>query len=164
MRLVSLAVNKLPPVKRIQILSMVCEGSSMRSSAHVANVSINTVTKLLEDAGRACAAYRDEHVRGVKAKRIQCDEVWAYCYAKQKNVVTAMAASQDSAGDVWTWTALEAETKLIVSYLSGGRDAEYAKALMDDLQGRIVNRVQLTTEGYKAYLEAVEGAFGADVD
>ncbi len=137
----------------------------MRSiSRRVADVSINTVTKLLEDAGRVCAAYHDEHVRGVKAKRIQCDEVWAYCYAKQKNVPTAKAAPQDAAGDVWTWTALEGETKLIVSYLSGGRDAEYAKALMDDLQGRLANRVQLTTDGYKAYLEAVEGVFGADVD
>jgi IS1 family transposase len=157
-------MNKLPTAKRVQVLSMLCEGSSMRSISRVADISINTVTKLLEDAGRACAAYHDEHVRGVKARRIQCDEVWAYCYAKQKNVPTAKAAPEDAAGDVWTWTAIEAETKLIVSYLSGGRDAEYAKALMDDLQGRIANRVQLTTDGHKAYLQAVEGAFGADID
>src|SRR5215212_2286742 len=157
-------MKKLPLAKRVQVLSMLCEGSSMRSISRVADVSINTVTKLLEDAGRACAAHHDQHVRGVKAKRIQCDEVWAYCYAKQKNVPTAKAAPQDAAGDVWTWTALESETKLIVSYLSGGRDAEYAKALMDDLKARIANRAQLTTDGHKAYLEAVEGAFGADVD
>ncbi len=157
-------MNRLPTVKRIQILSMLCEGASMRSVSRVVDVSINSVTALLEDAGRACVAYHDEYVRGVKARRIQCDEVWAYCYAKQKNVPTAKAAPQDAAGDVWTWTALDADSKLIVSYLSGGRDAEYAKALMDDLKGRLANRVQLTSDGHKAYLEAVEGAFGADID
>src|SRR5690349_11286304 len=157
-------MNRLPTAKRVQILSLLCEGSSMRSISRVVDVSINTVTALLEDAGRACAAYHDEHVRGVKAKRIQCDEVWAFCYAKQKNVETAKAAPADAAGDVWTWTALDADTKLIVSYVSGGRDAEYANAFMQDVAGRLANRVQLTTDGHKPYLEAVEGAFGADID
>jgi len=156
-------MNKLPLAKRVQILNMLCEGSSMRSISRVVDVSINTVTKLLVYAGTACAAYHDAHVRNVKAKRIQCDEIWAFCYSKQKNVSGAKAAV-DGAGDVWTWTALETETKLMVSYLSGGRDSEYAMALMDDLRGRLANRVQLTTDGHKAYLNAVEEAFGDDID
>lgn len=135
----------------------------MRSISRVVDVSINTVTKLLVDAGNACAAYHDEHVRGVKAARVQCDEIWAYCYAKQKNVAAAKSAP-DVAGDVWTWTAIDADSKLVISYLSGGRDGEYALALMDDLRSRLANRVQLTTDGHKAYLVAVEEAFGADVD
>lgn len=156
-------MNKLPLTKRVQILSMLVEGSSMRSISRVAGVSINTVTKLLIDAGEACAAYHDETVQGVKAKRVQCDEIWSFCYAKQKNV--AAAKRQDLAyGDVWTWTALDADSKMIVSYMVGGRDSEYAMGLIDDLRQRLANRVQLTTDGHKAYLEAVEGAFGADVD
>ncbi len=156
-------MNKLPLAKRVQILNMLCEGSSMRSISRVVDVSINTVTKLLVDAGTACAAYHDAHVRNVKATRIQCDEIWAFCYAKAKNVKGAKAAV-DGAGDVWTWTALETETKLMVSYLSGSRDSEYAMALMDDLRQRLANRVQLTTDGHKAYLNAVEEAFGDDID
>lgn len=156
-------MNKLPTAKRVQILSMLCEGSSMRSISRVVDVSINTVTKLLEDAGAACAEHHNATVRGVKAKRVQCDEIWAFCYAKQKNVETAKAAPEE-AGDVWTWTALDADTKLIVSYLIGGRDADYANEFMEDVAGRLASRVQLTTDGLKAYLDAVEGAFGADVD
>jgi IS1 family transposase len=156
-------MNKLPVAKRAQILSMLCEGSSMRAITRVTGVSLNTVTKLLIDAGKACDAYHDEHVRGVKATRIQCDEVWAFCYSKQKNVAAAKAAPE-GAGDVWTWTALEAGSKLLVSYMVGGRDSEYAMMLMDDLRGRLANRVQLTTDGHKAYLSAVEEAFGDDID
>src|ERR1700730_2902805 len=156
-------MNKLPVAKRAQILSMLCEGSSMRAITRITGVSLNTVTKLLIDAGKACWAYHDEHVRGVKATRIQCDEIWAVCYSKQRNVRTAKAAPQ-GAGDVWTWTAIEASNKLMVSFMVGGRDGEYALALMDDLRGRLANRVQLTTDGHKAYLSAVEEAFGAEVD
>lgn len=156
-------MNKLPLAKRVQVLSMLCEGSSMRSISRVVDVSINTVTKLLEDAGRACAEHHEQTVRGVKAKRVQCDEIWAFCYAKEKNIVTANAAPED-AGDVWTWTAIEADTKLIISYLVGGRDAGYANEFMDDVAGPLANRVQLTTDGHKTYLDAVEGAFGADID
>lgn len=158
-----LGMNKLPVAKRAQILSMLCEGSSMRSVSRVVDVSINTVAKLLADAGEACAGFHDKAVRGVKAKRIQCDEIWAFCYAKQRNVATAKAAP-DQAGDIWTWTALDADSKLIVSYLVGGRDAGYATAFMEDVAARLASRVQLTTDGLKAYLDAVEGAFGADVD
>jgi IS1 family transposase len=156
-------MNKLPLAKRVQILSMLCEGSSMRAITRVAGISLNTVTKLLIDAGKACDAYHDQHVRGVKATRVQCDEIWAFCYSKQKNVMIAKAAPE-GAGDVWTWTALEASSKLILSYMVGGRDSEYAMALMDDLRSRIVNRVQLTTDGHRAYLSAVEEAFGDDID
>jgi IS1 family transposase len=156
-------MNKLPLAKRIQILAMLCEGSSMRSISRVADVSINTVTKLLEDAGEACLAIHDDMVRNVKASRIQCDEIWSFAYAKQKNVATAKAAPA-GAGDVWTWTAIDADTKLIVSYLVSDRSGEAAMDLMDDLRQRLANRVQLTTDGHKAYLDAVEGAFGADVD
>jgi IS1 family transposase len=156
-------MNRLPRDKRIQILSMLCEGSSMRSISRVADVSINTVDKLLRDAGQACVAFHDEHVRNVKSRRVQCDEIWSFIYSKQKNVATAKR--KDLAyGDVWTWTAIDADSKLILSYLVGGRDSEYAMVLMDDLRARLVNRVQLTTDGHSAYLQAVEGAFGADVD
>lgn len=135
----------------------------MRAITRVTGVSLNTVTKLLIDAGKACAAYHDDNVRNVKAQRIQCDEIWAFCYSKQRNVAAAKAAPAD-AGDVWTWTALEASSKLLISYMVGGRDGEYAMALMDDLRARLANRVQLTTDGHKAYLNAVEEAFGADID
>ncbi|MFG1277164.1 IS1 family transposase [Xanthobacter autotrophicus] len=156
-------MNKLPLAKRVQILSMLCEGSSMRSISRVADVSINTVSKLLVDAGKACAAFHDEKVRGVTSKRIQCDEIWSFTYAKAKNVAGAKAAPEE-AGDTWTWTALDADSKLIVSWLVGGRDSEHAMAFMDDLRSRLANRVQLTTDGHRAYLEAVEGAFGGDID
>jgi len=156
-------MNKLPLEKRVQILSMLCEGASMRAVSRVVDVSINTVTKLLVDAGLACARFHDEAVRGVKAKRVQCDEIWSFCYAKAKNVPTAKAAPE-GAGDVWTWTALDSDSKLIVSYLIGGRDSEYALAFMDDLRSRLANRVQLTTDGHRAYLNAVEEAFGDDID
>lgn len=156
-------MNKLPLAKRVQILSMLVEGSSMRSISRVVDVSINTVSGLLVDAGKACAAHHDATVRGVRSRRIQADEIWSFCYAKQKNVETAKAAPEE-AGDVWTWTALDADSKLIVSYLIGGRDAAYAHEFMQDVAGRLANRVQLTTDGLKAYLDAVEGAFGADID
>ena len=158
-----MGMNKLPLSKRAQILAMLCEGSSMRSISRVADVSINTVSKLLVEAGEACLILHDETVRNVKAGRIQCDEIWSFCHAKAKNVATAKAAPE-GAGDVWTWTAIDADTKLIVSYFVGDRSGESAMVLMDDLQARLANRVQLTTDGHKAYLEAVEGAFGSDVD
>ncbi len=156
-------MNKLPLEKRVQILAMLCEGSSMRSISRVSDVSINTVSKLLVDAGKACAAFHDEKVRGVKARRVQVDEIWSFTAAKQKNVAT-MKAPVERAGDTWTWTAIDAETKLLITWLVGGRDSDYAIAFMDDLRDRLANRVQLTSDGHRAYLEAVEGAFGGDVD
>ena len=124
---------------------------------------VNTVTKLMIEAGEACAAYHDKAVRNVTASKVQCDEIWAFCYAKEKNVERAKAAPR-GAGDVWTWTAIEGASKLILSYEVGDRSGQTANEFMDDLSGRLANRVQLTTDGHKAYLEAVEGAFGADVD
>jgi len=121
-----------------------------------------TVLKPLADLGTACAAYHDEHVRGVAAKRIQCDEIWSFCYAKDRNVREEKKA--DGAGSLWTWTALDADSKLIVSYLCGGRDAGWANAFMSDVASRLSTRVQITTDGHKAYIEAIEGAFGMDVD
>jgi IS1 family transposase len=156
-------MNKLPPEKRAQILHMLVEGSSMRSISRVVGVSFNTVAKLLIDAGTACAAHHDETVCNVKAKRVQCDEIWSFCYAKARSVPTAKSAPY-GAGDVWTWTALDADSKLIVSWLVGGRDAEYANTFMQDVADRLANQVQLTTDGHHAYLDAVERAFGIDVD
>jgi IS1 family transposase len=156
-------MNKLPLAKRAQILTLLCEGVSMRSIERIAGCSINTVDKLLQAAGAACAVYHDEHVRGVAASRVQCDEAWSFIYAKAKNVRAAKKAPPD-AGDIWTWIGIESDTKLIISYLVGGRDAEYALALMDDLRSRVTTRMQLTTDGHAAYLSAVEEAFGADVD
>ena len=156
-------MNKLPLKTRSLILKMLCEGQSMRATARLADVSFNTVAKLLIDAGKVCADLHDEMVQGVTASRIQCDEIWSFTYAKQKNVKTAKSAPSQ-AGDTWTWTALDSDSKLIVSWLVGGRDGEYAIEFMDDLRSRLANRVQLTTDGHKAYLEAVEGAFGGDVD
>jgi IS1 family transposase len=155
-------MNKLPIQKRVQILSMLCEGSSMRSISRITGVSINTVSKLLIDAGLACAAFHDKTVRGVTAKSIQADEIWSFSYAKNKNVKFAKAAPE-GAGDVWTWTAIDADSKLIVSWHVGDRSQHTGISFMGDLKGRLTNRVQLTTDGHKAYLRAVaEVDFDAD--
>ncbi len=156
-------MNKLPKDKRIMALNMLVEGMSMRSISRTVGVSINTVTKLLVEAGEACAAYHDTHVLGVRSNRVQCDEIWAFVYAKQKNVPFAKDAPT-RAGDAWTWTAIDADSKLIISYLVGRRDSGYAAEFMADVAQRLANRVQLTTDGHKAYLDAVEGTFGSEVD
>ena len=155
--------NKLPTETRVQILNMLCEGVSMRAISRMTGVSTNTVDKLLVDAGLACAKHHDEAVRGVKAKKVQCDEIWSFVYAKERNVKHAKAAPE-KAGDVWTWTCLDSDTKLLISYLVGDRSAEYALASMDDLQTRVASRIQLTTDGYKGYFEAVDEAFGGEID
>ena len=133
----------------------------MQAISRSTSVSINTVTKLLVDAGHACAAYHDETVRNVQARRVQCDEIWSFVYAKAKQAPQAKA---DFAGDIWTWTALDADTKLIIAYALGDRSGATAHVFMSDLRQRLSNRVQLTTDGYSAYFEAVESAFGIDVD
>ena len=135
----------------------------MRAVSRVAGVSINTVKKLLIDAGHACAEFHDHKVRHVKAARVQCDEIWSFCYAKKKNVADAVAAPE-GAGDVWTWTAIDSDSKLIISYLAAGRDSDSALEFMDDVRSRLADRVQLTSDGHHAYLVAVEEAFGDDVD
>ncbi|MCY4607502.1 MAG: IS1 family transposase [bacterium] len=156
-------MNKLPLKTRSSILKMLSEGQSMRTTARLADVSYNTAAKLLVDAGQVCADLHDELVQGVTASLIQCNEVWSFTYAKQKNVPTAKDAPEE-AGDAWTWTALDSDSKLIVAWLVGGRDGEYAIAFMDDLCARLANRVQLTTDGHRAYLEAVEDTCGGNVD
>lgn len=156
-------MNKLPIEKRVQILSMLCEGSSMRSISRVANVSINTVGKLLAEAGEACLSIHEQMVRNVEAKRIQCDEIWSFCYAKQANVEKATAAPSE-AGDVWTWTAIDADTKLIISYFVGDRGFESAKAFMVDIRDRVAGRPQITTDQWHRYAPATQFAFGPYVD
>ena len=156
-------MNKLPTTERAQILSMLVEGMSMRAITRVTGVSINTVVKLLNDAGEACATYHDEHVRDVRASRIECDEIWSFVYAQERNVPRTVADPK-GAGNAWTWTAIDADSKLMVSYLVGDRTSATGIEFMDDLRSRLSNRVQLTTDGHKAYLEAVEGAFGGDVN
>jgi IS1 family transposase len=157
------AVNKLPSAKRAQVLQMMAEGLSLRAMTRLTGISRTTLMKLLEDAGRAFSAYQDHALMNLRCKRVQVDEAWAFCYAKQKNVPAAKAAPE-GAGDIWTWVGLDADSKLVMSWLVGGRDSEYAMAFMDDLAKRLANRVQLTSDGHKAYLEAVEGAFGGEID
>lgn len=154
-------MNKLPIEKRVQIINLLVEGSSLRSTSRIADVSINTVTKLLVNVGRACEKFHNETVVNVNSKRVQGDEIWSFVYGKQKNVPEGM---EDQAGDVWTWTAIDADTKLVMSWLVGSRDADTANTFMADVAKRIKNRVQLTTDGYKPYLEAVTDAFGSQID
>jgi len=155
-------MNRLSVADRAAILGMLVEGNSLRSCSRLADVSINTVTKLLVDLGAACDKFHDEHVRNVRVRRLQADEIWCFIGAKAKNVRPEKKA--EGWGDVWTWTGLDADTKLCVSYLVGGRDGGWAKEFMQDCANRIKGRVQITTDGHKAYLEAVEDAFGADID
>ena len=157
-------MNKLPTAKRVQIVGMLADGMSQRAIARVTGASFNTVAKLLIDAADAAAAYHDEHVRGIRGRRhIQCDELWSFVYCKEAVVPHAKSAPED-AGDAWTFTALDSDSKLIVSYLTGPRDGESALAFMDDLADRITERPQLSTDGLKASREAVWEAFGGDVD
>ena len=156
-------MNRLATEKRAQILGMLVEGMSMRAVTRLTGVSINTVSKLLMDAGEACAAYHDEHVRGVVSARIQADEIWSFVYAKEKNVGKAKDAPA-GAGDASTWMALDADSKLIVSWVVGNRSATTALYLMDDVQQRLTHRVQLTTDDHRAYLDAVEATFGPEID
>ncbi len=156
-------MNRLPLERRAQILGMLVEGSSLRATSRLVDVSINTVTKLLVDVGAACEQYQDHALRDLKCKRIQCDEIWSFCYAKAKNLPEKYAGAFGY-GDVWTWTAIDADTKLVPSWLVGRRDAFTARRFITDLASRLAHRIQLTTDGHKVYLEAIEGAFGADVD
>lgn len=156
-------MNRLPVEKRGQIVGMLIEGTGLRASSRRADVSINTVTKLILDVGRACSDYQDRTLRNLKCKRIQCDEIWSFCYAKEKNVPPEKKG-QFGYGDVWTWVAIDADSKLAPSFMVGNRDLQTARIFIDDLKGRLGSRVQLTTDGTRAYLDAVEGAFGADID
>lgn len=149
--------------QRVKVLAALVEGVGINSTCRMTDVAKNTVLKLLRDIGPVCSAYHDARVRNLTTKRVECDEVWSFCYAKQKNVPEDMKG-KFGVGDVWTWTALDSDSKLIISYLAGLRDAGYAYEFMMDVADRLSNRVQLTTDGHRPYLEAVEGAFGIDVD
>jgi IS1 family transposase len=156
-------MNKLTPEKRAQALQMMAEGISLRAMTRITGVSRTTLIKLLEDAGQAFSEYMDRTLMNLNCKRIQVDEVWAFCYAKQKNVPLAKKAPQ-GAGDIWTWVGLDADTKLAASFYVGNRDGEAALEFIGDLGKRLANRVQLTSDGHKAYLNAVEETFGAEID
>ncbi|MHB1702427.1 MAG: IS1 family transposase [Acidobacteriaceae bacterium] len=156
-------MNRLPIEKRAQIIGLLVEGNSMRAVTRLVGVSINTVTKLLEDVGFACSIYQNEVMRNLPCKRIQCDEIWAFCGSKEKNVAPEHRGELGY-GDVYTWTAIDADTKLVPSFLIGRRDASYAHEFITDLAARMGSRVQLTTDGHKAYLSAVESAFAGDID
>ena len=156
-------MNKLTKEKQRQVLAALVEGNSVRATCRMTGVAKGTVLKLLVDLGRACAEYQDKTLRNLTCKKIQVDEIWAFCYAKEKNV-PENKKGQFGYGDVWTFTALDAETKLIPSWYIGRRDMQCATDFMRDLAGRLKNRVQLTTDGHKMYLEAVEDAFGSEID
>jgi len=156
-------MNRLPIAKRAQILGMMVEGVSIRAISRMTNASKNTIVKLLADAGNACSEHQDRTLRNLPCKRIQADEIWSFIYAKQKNMPQDMRG-QFGVGDVWTWTALCADTKLVPSWYVGTRDADAPWTFMQDLASRLKNRVQLTTDGHKAYLDAVDGAFGTSID
>jgi IS1 family transposase len=156
-------MNKLPLATRAKLLHMLVEGNSLRATSRMADVAYNSVLKLVSDAGQACSDYQDSVFRNLPCRRIQVDEIWAFCYTKQKNVERA-TKPVEGAGDIWTWVAICADTKLVPSWLVGSRDAATANMFMQDLVSRLRGRIQLTSDGHRNYLEAVEGAFGSEVD
>lgn len=156
-------VNRLSTAQRAQIVTCLCEGMSIRATVRVTGAAKNTVVKLLVELGAACAEYQDAALVGLPCKNIQCDEIWSFCYAKQKNVPNEHRG-EFGYGDVWTWTALCADTKLVPSWLVGERTADDAEVVMRDLASRLANRVQLTTDGLRLYVNAVEATFAGDID
>jgi len=156
-------MNRLTREKQAQVVAALVEGTSVNATVRMTGVAKNTILKLLADLGNACIEYQDKALRNLTCKRIQCDEIWQFCYAKEKNVPEEKRG-QFGFGDVWTWVAIDAETKLVPAFTLGNRDAETAGAFIEDLASRLTTRIQLTTDGLKVYLEAVEGAFGANVD
>ncbi|MHB8131971.1 MAG: IS1 family transposase [Mobilitalea sp.] len=157
-------MNRLSIERRARIIGCLVEGNSLRATARMTDTAINTVVKLLVDSGKACSEYQDKALRNLnKCKRLQCDEIWSFCYSKEKNVPEDKKG-QFGYGDVWTFTAICADTKLVPSWMVGSRDLETAEIFINDLASRLSHRVQLTTDGLKVYLEPVEGAFGGDID
>jgi len=156
-------MNQLSKDKRVAVIAALVEGNSIRATCRIAGVAKGTVLRLLGEVGRACAEYQWKTLRDLNCRRIQCDEIWSFCYAKEKNVPEDKKGVFGF-GDVYTWTAICAESKLILSWFIGRRDAISANWFIKDVSARLKNRVQLTTDGHKVYLEAVEAAFGADID
>ena len=160
-----LSMNRLSRKKRVEIVRVLVEGCSIRSTCRITGVAKGTVLKLLVDLGAVCAAFHDENVRELECKRVQCDELWAFCYAKEKTVLGRDdLAERDDVGDVWTWAALDSDTKLMISWLVPDRSPDAAQEFMDDLADRVSTRMQLTTDGNRSYLTAVPGAFGTRID
>lgn len=156
-------MNKLDNKRRAQVISALVEGNSIRATVRMTGVAKNTIVRLLAEVGTACANYQDEVLRNLPCKRIQCDEIWSFCYAKEKNVSPENKGILGY-GDVWTWTAIDADTKLVPCWHIGRRDAHSAMEFITDLAGRLANRVQLTTDGHRPYLNAVEENFGCEID
>jgi IS1 family transposase len=156
-------MNKLSTAKRVQIVKALVEGNSLRSITRMVGCSINTVTKLLVDLGAACEAFHDQHVRNVPSKRVQCDEIWTFCYARKENLPEDLRGVFGY-GDLWTWVGQDADSKLVLSWIVGRRNAETAHPFMYDLASRLTSRVQLTTDGLHAYLDATDAAFASDID
>jgi IS1 family transposase len=155
-------MNRLPPSRQVAVVAALVEGSSINSIVRMTGVAKHTILKLLEDMGCACAAYHHRHVRGLRSRRIQCDEIWQFVGAKQKNVTPEQKAA--GWGDAWTWVALDADTKLCISFLVGGRDTGWATDFAFDIRDRVVGRPQITTDAHKPYMAAIEMAFGSNVD
>lgn len=158
------SMNRLDTETRAKVVAALVEGNSLRATSRITGVARMTVEKLLRDLGEACQRHHDATVQNLKSKRIQADEIWAFCYAKRANVTPEILKRNPDAGDVWTWTAIDADSKLMVSWAVGGRNVQIAHAFMHDVASRLANRVQLTTDGNTMYLTAVEDAFGDGVD
>lgn len=156
-------MNRLTLSERANVIGCLVEGNSIRAASRITGAAKNTIVGLLVRVGEGCAAYQDQAIRGLHSQRVQCDEIWSFCYAKQKNLPPDKQGTFGY-GDIWTWTAIDAETKLVLSFMVGNRDTETAEVFIGDVAGRLANRVQLTTDGHYAYLEAVEGAFGSEID
>jgi IS1 family transposase len=155
-------MNCLKTERRASVVAALVEGNSINATCRMTGVAKHTVLKLLKDLGCAAASFHDKHVRNLRVRRLQCDEIWAFVGAKMKN--TTMEKIEQGWGDVWTWTAIDADTKLIVGYMLGQRGADTANAFMQDIASRLSTRIQLTTDGHRVYADAVEDAFGADID
>jgi len=156
-------MNTLNQQRRVAVIAAIVEGNSIRATSRMTGVAKGTILKLLADTGRVCEEFQREALRNLSCKRIQCDEIWNFCYAKAKNVPTEKRG-EFGFGDVWTWVALDADTKLVPTWVVGRRDAGTAFGLIEDLAGRMAHRIQLTTDGLRVYLDAVESAFGANID
>jgi IS1 family transposase len=157
------SMNRLSSKERAQIIRALVEGNSIRPTVRMTGFAKNTIVKLLVELGDACSAYQDEHLRDLPCERLQLDEIWSFVGMKDKNIPDERKGEW-GIGDVWTWTAIDADTKLIPSWLVADRGADAARLFVTDLAARLANRVQITTDGHRAYVEAVETAFGADVD
>jgi IS1 family transposase len=157
-------MNKLSSEKQAQVVAALVEGCSIRSTVRMTGVAKNTIVKLLVELGAACSEYLNEHLVNLNCQRVQIDEIWSFCYAKAKNVTPEIAAKNPFAGDVWTWIAIDADSKMIASWIVGPRDGVTARMFVNDLAGRLANRIQLTSDGLSVYLVAVEKAFHGEVD